>query len=146
MSHSSTGSHMKHKQQMCERNGTFDACKRGHKTTHVAAFDPTTSPMEVPPEMFWTWAPPDSLGGSPGPITKDDLEHDSLSVQFSNLMWAPGLSFPLFLLLTMVALADKSEKVGVPLFSYTSLCHVSVAAGVPFKIDLYEHLPWKFHL
>lgn len=86
MSHSSTGSHMKHKQQMCETNGTFDACKRGHKTTHVAAFHSTTSPMEVPPEMFWTRAPPDSLGGGSGPVTKDDLEHDSLSVQFPNLM------------------------------------------------------------
>lgn len=71
---------------MCETNGTFDACKRGHKTTHVAAFHSTTSPMEVPPEMFWTRAPPDNLGGGSGPVTKDDLEHDSLSVQFPNLM------------------------------------------------------------
>lgn len=82
MPRSSTGSHMKHKQQMCETNRTFDACKRGHKITRVAAFDSTTSPMEVPPEFFWTWAPPDSLRGGSGPITKADLKRDSLSVQF----------------------------------------------------------------
>lgn len=72
MSRSSTGCHTKHKQQMCEINGTFDACKRGHQNCSCRCI--CLSLISDGPEFFWTCAPPDSLRGDSGPITKSDLE------------------------------------------------------------------------
>lgn len=147
MSNSFTGFHMKHKQQMCETNGTFDARKRGHETTHVAAFD-SISPME---EFFWTWAPPDSLRGGSGPITKDDLEHDSLSVQFFSFKMSCCIEFPphsFFRLWSPQLTTKESEVSKRSLFSssFLPMTHLSAETGVPIKIDLYEYLLWKFHL
>lgn len=52
-----------------------------------AVADLTTSLVEVPPAFFLDLRTfPDSLRRGLGPIPKDDLEHNSRSVRFSNLM------------------------------------------------------------
>lgn len=79
----------------CKTNGTFDACKAWRWNCSCCCIRLDRIPGR---SVTWVVFGPerclDSLRGGSGPTSKDDLERESLSVPFSNLMWAFPFSSP----------------------------------------------------